>query len=69
MGDLSVESCEQNCKDKVTRFRSVTYVRFPASRGLSRRGKNERIARVISKYSRATLNWLPYHHITIPLNI
>ena len=27
MGDLSVESCEQNRKDKVTRFRSVTYVR------------------------------------------
>ena len=27
MGNLGGESREQNCKDKVTRFRSVTYVR------------------------------------------
>ena len=37
MGNLSGESGEQNHKDKVTRFRSVTYARE---------------LRVISKYSR-----------------
>ena len=37
MGNLSGESREKNRKDKVTRFRSVTYVRL--------------IARIISKYS------------------
>ena len=34
MGNLSGESREQNRKDKVTRFRSVTYARYSYNFGL-----------------------------------